>query len=353
MTVAVSTLRRGRSRLRAVAGTLALLFAGLILSTAAPAAAQVPADLDGGAKCRGSFVNPITDVCWDCLFPLSLGSVKLAGGPPDFGNPGSPICACADPIPRIGLAIGFWEPARMADVTKQAWCFPSLGGMSLDPGFGFGNKGVANSGRRGDNAEYHVHYYAYPLLYMLQLLSSALCLEADSFDLAYVSELDPLWGNDALTTILNPEALLFATPVAKAACTADCVAATSGVPIRETFWCLGCQTQTYPMNGNVSNSHSPVQSSVAAAERMTFKMHRYGVAWQTSTSAALCQAKPQPVMDKRQYRYQLTNPVAHTSGPGKCPRVGGSSILYDAGKVPPHKDDLSYLIWRKRNCCAL
>ncbi|OUG52615.1 TraU family protein, partial [Klebsiella pneumoniae] len=28
-------------------------------------------------SCEGRFVNPITDVCWRCIFPLSLGSVQV------------------------------------------------------------------------------------------------------------------------------------------------------------------------------------------------------------------------------------------------------------------------------------
>ena len=35
-------------------------------------------------------------------------------------------------------------------------------------------------------------------------------------------------NDDELTLILNPEAVLFANPVAVAACAADCVAATAG-----------------------------------------------------------------------------------------------------------------------------
>ena len=70
----------------------------------------------GPGVCTGSFVNPITDVCWSCLFPISLGSMKIwPSSRPDTENPALPICLCATPIPRIGIAIGFWEPVRLAD----------------------------------------------------------------------------------------------------------------------------------------------------------------------------------------------------------------------------------------------
>ena len=38
-----------------------------------------------------------------------------------------------------------------------------------------------------------------------------------SFDLVYLTEVDPLWADDELTAILNPEAVLFANAPAKAA----------------------------------------------------------------------------------------------------------------------------------------
>ncbi|EKE01925.1 MAG: TraU, partial [uncultured bacterium] len=44
------------------------------------------------AKCEGSFVNPITDICWDCLFPISIGSMNVVSGDyPDTDNPALPI----------------------------------------------------------------------------------------------------------------------------------------------------------------------------------------------------------------------------------------------------------------------
>ncbi|PIW55524.1 MAG: conjugal transfer protein, partial [Sphingomonadales bacterium CG12_big_fil_rev_8_21_14_0_65_65_10] len=37
-----------------------------------------PAATDAGpGKCTGSFVNPITDICWSCLFPISVGGLEI------------------------------------------------------------------------------------------------------------------------------------------------------------------------------------------------------------------------------------------------------------------------------------
>ena len=38
--------------------------------------------------CQGKFANPITDICWSCLFPLTLGGTPIMTmGQEDTGNP--------------------------------------------------------------------------------------------------------------------------------------------------------------------------------------------------------------------------------------------------------------------------
>jgi hypothetical protein len=87
-----------------------------------------------GRPATASFMNPITDICWSCMFPLTLGSATLVSdGQPDIGNPSSPVCFCSNP-PRIGVSIGFWEPVRLVDVTRTPFCMVGLGGLALDPG---------------------------------------------------------------------------------------------------------------------------------------------------------------------------------------------------------------------------
>ena len=99
-------------------------------------------------SCTGRFVNPVTDVCWECLFPISIGPIRIgsATGAPDTPNPGSPICYCGSPIPRIGLSLGVWEPARLIDASRAPWCFPNLGGLTIDGGL------PPDAGARGHRA---------------------------------------------------------------------------------------------------------------------------------------------------------------------------------------------------------
>ena len=79
------------------------------------------------AGCNGKIINPITSVCWSCLFPLSIGSIPvIPGATPDTSNYSSPVCICPrgkPPLPLPGVAIGLWEPVRLVDVSKEPFCF--------------------------------------------------------------------------------------------------------------------------------------------------------------------------------------------------------------------------------------
>ncbi|RZL70961.1 MAG: conjugal transfer protein, partial [Sphingomonas sp.] len=78
---------------------LTLLLGAFVLSTTLSPRAEAQ------SKCSGKFVNPITDVCWSCLFPLSVGGLKIwPSNRADTENPSLPVCACGSPVPRIGIS---------------------------------------------------------------------------------------------------------------------------------------------------------------------------------------------------------------------------------------------------------
>ena len=79
------------------------------------------------------------------------------------------------------------------------------------------------------------------VLYWLELLTDFVCMERSTFDVAYITEFDPLWNDDETAFVLNPEAVMFANPIAQAACAVDAVKATAGFPLDSMFWCSGCQ----------------------------------------------------------------------------------------------------------------
>ena len=309
------------------------------------------------AKCNAKFLNPITEVCWDCIFPISVGALSIDLGPsrPDTQNQSFPLCICPGLPPRIGLSIGIWEPARLVDVSNETGCFTNLG---FDVDFGLFSRGKtsANSRAGGDNgSKWHVHYYYYPLISMLGTAIDALCLENTAFDLAWMSEVDPLWMDAELTTLLNPEALLFANPIAQAACAADCAVASSGnLPLDELFWCDGCSGSLYPVTGDANNHIGGVQASSVVAAKTLARMHRMLLARKTADSSAMCQTEMAPIIPKSQYRRQITRPFPKTSGRYAGAPLGASTQFYDQFKETPFiGESFGYLIWRKRNCCAL
>ena len=254
----------------------------------------VPLSAGASVSCRGRFVNPISDICWSCLLPISIGPVKVGGGAVpakrDTANPSSPLCACTkgEPIPLPGISLGFWEPARMVDITRTPYCMVGIGGVQLGANnvrkTGTYNRSYGN--RIAHNSFYHLHYYVYPLIYWLELITDLICLEQTTFDVAYLSELDPTWNDEKLQTLLNPETFLFGNPLAQAACAIDCVTATVDKPRDELFWCSGCWGNIYPWGGSNADHVGGVQNSSLLTSRVLAKMHRVGLAQSTSTTDA-------------------------------------------------------------------
>jgi conjugal transfer pilus assembly protein TraU len=306
--------------------------------------------------CVGKFVNPITDVCWSCLFPLSIGPVHInMGGGVDTPNPSDLVCLCPKPplpIPVPGVPIGFWEPVNLVDVTRTPYCLVNLGGISLGGNIK-GHGGVGATDGENKHSFYQVHWYKYPLIYWLELLIDFICLEQGGFDLAYMSELDPQWNDDELNFILNPEAVLFGNPLAQAACAVDCAQASTHFGSDKLFWCAGCQGSIYPFGGSISGHSNGVQASTLIATRTIARLHRAFLLMESSGRGAMCQKQPAPIIKKSQYKLQMTYPIPATSGMNSCNPLGKSDALFNSGKEFPYKgEDFGYLVWRKRNCCA-
>jgi conjugal transfer pilus assembly protein TraU len=302
-------------------------------------------------KCTGEFVNPITDINWSCMFPITIGSMEIVGSDlADTKNPSSPVCICPKfGVPMPGIVGGYWEPARLVDVSAEPYCFVNLGGLEIDMGFerSQGGRPKAESSKM---SSWYVHYYIYPILAMLELFTDFICLQETNFDPLWISEMDPSGMDDELTMILHPESFLFNNLLAQSACTADCVSSsTTGKPIDSLHWCAGCQGSMYPMNGNVNAHIGGVQASLNAAEKMTFKMHRQGQAHETSSDSAgkICHKHLALMMKKSHYRYQMVNPDT-----AACAAFGKTTTFFESRKETPIVgEDFGYLIWRKRSCC--
>lgn len=322
---------------------LLLIFAWLLSAGIATAA----------GPCHGKFPNLISDICWRCLFPVSIGPAKMTAGQQDAGPSPPMVCSCPAPPPvfiRYGVGIGFWEPARLAEIVRTPYCSPTLGTTlaSLVAPSGTNTQGAGESSKE---AFYHAHWFTFPLLSWIGMaFTQAACASSDSFDIAYLTELDPLWDDDELAFLINPEAVLFANPIAQAACIADTAAASVSFGVDALFWCSGSQGSVYPISGTSGHHVGGVDSSMLLTHRMIFKMHRQGLGMDTSTTGAMCQAVPQPILRKNQYKSQMLYPIPQTQT--GMPFGRPSSIWASGREFPYEGEDYTYLVWRKRLCCA-
>lgn len=312
--------------------------------------------------CNGAFPNPITDYCWSCIFPIRVAGFKLdfIGGQEDKPDAGSvdSVCSCGSNAinATVGLTTSFWEPTTMVDVVRKPFCLAGMGGLDMgdvidSPPSG---QGKVDGGAVSKSVFYQVHWYVNPILYWLEVLVDDDCIQRTPFDLGYLTEVDPLWNDEELTTILNPDVFLYANPLAQAACSVDCVAATSGFSNKEAYWCAGCQGSMFPLMGKVKNHNSIVSSSSLLLQRFTAKAHRELMIWGASGNDGLCKLYPKYMMDKTDYKYSMLFPVPQPKLGGTCCQpFGRTTALWGSGKTfPYYGEDVVYQLNRKRDCCV-
>lgn len=312
---------------------------------------------DAAAICKGSILNPVTDVCWQCMFPARIGGSSFGGEGVAPGATDSPACACPSASGvRVGLSTAFWEHARLVETVKDAYCFPALG-----TGMGGSNLNALSSGSQGsmtqnggsDYASQQAHYFIFPVWVMLNLFADMPCIEKRPFDMAYMTEVDPAWNDDTLSFILNPEALLFGNPVTQLSCMADSVAAVADQPLDPLFWCLGSWGSSYPLSGSTTVTNPTTYNSQMAA-RMIFKLGREGLLWDTALNKCSSEGSLTPIMIKSHYKLQVARPRRGNS----CVPVGQPDFLWGSAKNPPlgagnnSPDNFLWVLARARTCCV-
>jgi len=312
-----------------------------------------------GPACVSQFINPISDICWSCMFPMTIGSVPVfPSSYPDTPNPSMPISFCPKPPPifmQIGLNIGYWEPYALTDVTRVPYCMVnmglSLGGANQQK---IGGRITARDNDSSDGGFYHAHWYKYPLIWWLQLMQSTACMATDNFDIAYMTEIDPLWDDDELSLILNPEALLFGNLFAQMACVPEAMATSTNsvLPFDALFWCLGSQGSAYPLTGTTNYRDTPIQAGTLIMERLNYKLHRQGMIFEShGQDGAVCYQTPMPILPKSRYRYQMSAPIPDA---GWCHPYTTTTTIWEAGHDNPVTgDNFGFVQWRKRNCVFL
>lgn len=318
------------------------------------------AEIGIGSKCTGAFPNLISDICYDCMFPISLAgnamSFGVSGDDYQSGAGSSPICVCLSNL-SIGIPLSFWEPTFMVDVTNKPGCMPLLGGIDISPPYnsmeyGAEKKDGAHLGATKKSAFMHVNEYVNPVMTALGVISDSPCLDTRGFDVPFLSWADPTWNDDSLAMILTPYGYAFAGLPSVAAEMPDAILATFGFPSASLFWVAGAWGAMYPVTGNVSVANSPEQVAHLLIARLFAKLHAAGVQQSTAGRDALesCGALgfPEFLMDKRQYKTNRTFPWPDNM----CTPIGRPLLIQEKGAARPQDKDYGYFIFRKKDCCA-
>ena len=297
----------------------------------------------------GKWINPVTDICWSCMFPIHVAGSNITPNHKDGSSYKSTLCFCTGHPPKAGVPLAFWEPTYLIDVTRTPYKFPGLGGISIAKA-GVRNRGtISNVGQSGRTSFYNIHFYTYPVMKWLGAFDEFSCIETGELAVAYMSEFDPAWNDNEWASVLTPEASLFSNPLAQAACIADCGATSLGKTVDSLFWCAGCHGSLYPFVGHVAHHIGGIQASHLLVQRLIAKLHSVNML-RTFKKENFCQKTLTPRIKKSAYKTQLLYPVANSKGP--CVPLGKSDVFWGAGKAFPYKgEDFVYLIWTKKQCC--
>ncbi|KDR25591.1 MULTISPECIES: TraU family protein [Caballeronia] len=320
--------------------------------------------LSGGAQaqqiCNGSFPNLINDVCYDCIFPISImgGFINLGVSSQDYDTGASsfPVCVCANNL-SVGSPVSFWEPRYMVDTTTKPGCMPLLGGIDINTPYNSDEYGTENyttahlNGKR-KSAFVQVNEYINPVMSAIGVVVNNPCLDNRSFDVPFLSWADPTWNDDSLSLMLTPYAYPFAGVPSVAAELPDAISATFGFPSEILFWVAGAWGPMYPLDGNVAVANTQEQVSHLMIARLFAKLHAAGAQQSTAGQDALqsCGALgvPQLIMDKRQYKTNRTFPFPDNM----CTPIGRPLAFQEIGASRPQDKDYGYFLFQRKDCCA-
>ncbi len=262
---------------------------------------------------------------------------------------GSPICICGKPPNiRIGIKVSFWDPARLIETVKDAWCFPSIGVSLSHTGFLSGSTTAKSSNSNETFAQ--AHYIWIDVFSLVGLFTDYNCFSPIEFDITYMTEIDPTWNSDITGFLLNPEALLFGNPVAQISCAADSVASNVGVSLDPLFWCMGSWGSAYPLTGHWSGQDKTA-GNAAIASRIIYKLAREMLLWDSAVS--YCHKTPVPIWMKTHYRLQEARPLRSAW----ILPLGRSDLIWGALSNPPisagmgSEDNFLWVLFKERLCC--
>lgn len=301
-----------------------------------------------------------TDICWACIFPIRVAGFSITPGekPSEASDLGMCLCQNNLGIHLPGIVNAMWEPARLIEVVRKPGCSMALGGAQLPLGdkrqWGTQSTSVNGDIQSSENLSYYnVHYYAFPLLTMLELYMPKKC-SADGygdFDIIQLTEIDPTWNNSELAFFTHPESAAVANPIAQAACTADAALGIANKePLTSLWWCAGTWGSIYPMSGSaIPNDFGRTTSLLAA--RTVGQMHRRGMAHLTMGDDTLCRGMIFPTIPKSQYKFAMFTPRPETK---RAHMYGSHPMTWQGGEgrvIPKVGEDALYMMFRWNDCC--
>lgn len=338
----------------------------LLILTASSAARSYTLEEIQGVTCPDAELwgaKLITDVCWDCMFPMKMMGMTMGSGyvPPDAADEWWYTCTNSLGQPSLCLPVGMWMPSRMVEIVRKPYCSPVLGGSSIQDSVRMlGNRNLVGAGDDVPNVFYHYHYWSFPLAAMMDLMLDEDCMAGGfvDMDLMYLSELDPTWNDDELAFFMNPEVAIFANVAAQAVCPVDCLATSGGGnPIDSMFWCFGCWGGAYPFTGRPTPGSPPRMAATVSAKAIA-SLHRRGLAFRTTGEDALCGGYIYPTIPKSEYRLQQFYPVAEASNDPTdndnncCHKIGQSQFTWGEHRnIPAVGEDFLNIVFRWTDCC--
>jgi conjugal transfer pilus assembly protein TraU len=333
--------------------------------------------LDSGFFSEGKIV---TDLCWSCIFPVTVMGIPLGDQKYVPNNPAAPLCVCPGRtfgIPALGITLGYWNPEHIIEVVKNPMCLPVIGrnfGENMDqeidgstgspPGGGTGaptDQGIINKlkvllqrgsnhhaqtgggGQHGESthkAYHNAHWIKHPVGIILDKAMNKVCTPKGGSDMDYLmfTEILPTWQSDLLALYTHPEGKLFARVYAQYLCFADTFSSNIRKPIEQALHCAGSWGSIYPPTGHIV-SQERVDQHMMSGVRLLTNMHRFTLAKKQYGDKAVCANQRWLVYPKHQYRFQSFWPL-----PDKNRAVWtGHGALWWGGswrKAPGYEDRL-------------
>ncbi|MBB1389484.1 TraU family protein [Shewanella sp. SG44-6] len=321
------------------------------------------------------FQNLINKFCWSCTLPFNLAG--FSSEVPDGANTDS-FCSCADSlgVPSPGVALGYWSPDHLIEVSPIPWCSPTLGGTLMQDDLTM--MGIPSSGGGPSittMSALHYNYLVNPIFKMLGMFLLPECDTSPGFvdlDIAYMSILDITFYNSPLSYLFTPDAIPIANPAGRSVCIAEGIeASASGSSSEDAWFCAGLDGHLYPLTAFITADSNFIRNTQLIATRALASLHRRGIARTTFGKDAMCQPHYDPMIPRSQYKLSMmfpspeANPAAAAAGaPGGksdgswdecCHPLGMPTMWWAAGRSSPGQGkDMHavYSIFRYTDCCV-